>query len=276
MTQLAGRVGPHRESHEPRLMALDFLSPGVTPVSGYLKWSAIQPIGSKWGMAFNARLGCCGMSMWQHYNMAKAAANGEPFLNCWQTTWLPAFPGLEPAYWAYGIAQGEPGPHPDQGVSNATLFAWAYKLGLINGYLEVPIEYADWFGQTFHGVAIGQVLDANEAIACFDASPRRPWTAMAKTDGHDTLGASGDGEGGGTEITWGGVQPYDVTYRETNWTDTWVIVDKEDPNVDQAALDAVLTEMHGVVGPQEAQSRREGLLGRIEGYVEEEFARLSA
>jgi hypothetical protein len=240
----AGRVGPHKESHEERLLATNFLLPGVTPVSGFMKFSVADSIGSRWGMAFNADLGCCGFSMWQHYNAAIAIENGEPWEKVRETTWLPHFPNLPSAYYAYGIAQGEPGPHPDEGVSNAAMLAWAYKLGLIDGYLEVPLAYADWYAKTFHGMGLGQVLDGPTAISDFNA--HRPWDAMGKSDGHDTLYTEGDGEGGGVEITWGNKQLFTPAYRANNWTDGWVIVDKENPNVDQVKLDAILTEMHGV------------------------------
>jgi hypothetical protein len=215
-------------------------------------------------MAYNAQYGCCGFSYWQHNNAAKAAANGEDWKNVDSTTWKPTYKNLIEAYFAYGIAQGEPGPDPDEGVSNAAMFAWAYKLGLIDGYLEVPIEYADWFAMTFHGAAVGQVLDGNQAISDFNAKPRIPWAAMGKSDGHDTLLIEGDGEGNGAEITWGGVQPFELSYRETNWTDVWVIIDKEDPNVDQAKLAAVLQELHGVVNVAPAEAESESLLERVE------------
>jgi hypothetical protein len=250
-TGQAGRVGPHRESHEERLNGLTFLAEGVTPVQGFIKWSGVQPIGNAWGMAYNARLGCCGFSGCQHYNMAIAVANGEDWKDCYKTTWAPNYPNLPDAYYAYGIAQGEPGPHPDEGVDNATMLAWMYKLGMIDGYLEVPKGYEDWFAMTFHGALIGQNLDATIAINDFNANPRIPWDTMGITDGHDTLLIAGDGEGGGDEITWGGVQPFTPGYRQNNWTDCWVIIDKEDPNVNQAALAQILTEMHGVVNPVE-------------------------
>jgi hypothetical protein len=266
----AGKVGPHRESHEPRLNGLELLADGVTPVQGFVKWSGVQPIGEKWGMASNAQFGCCGFSAWQHYNDAKAAASANAL---WRQiglrSWAPHFASLLPAYFAYGIAQGEPGPRPDDGVDNATMLAWAYKLGLIDGYFEVPKGYEDWFAMTFHGAIVGQALDGTTAIADFDAVPRRPWDAMGKTDGHDTLLIEGDGQGGGAEVTWGGVQPFTPAYRQTNWTDVWVIVDRDDPNVDQTALKAILTELHGVVSstPDVAENTSD-LLDKIEHAIE--------
>lgn len=253
----AGRVGPHRESHEPRVAALDLLTAGVTPVEGYLEWSDVQPVGEKWGLANNGRWGCCGFSAWQHANMAKLLPDGA-WQDAFKTTWLPNFPSLLPAYFAYGLAQGETGTPPDKpdepdfGVDNASMLAWAYKLGLIYGYAEVPMEYVDWFAQTFHGVLIGQALDGDVAINDFEASPRIPWDTMGKTDGHDTLLAVTHADGTGSEVTWGGVQPYTLAYRQNNWTDAWVIFDKDDPNVDHAALAAALAEVHGTVAPSEA------------------------
>jgi hypothetical protein len=246
----------------------------VTPVEGFLEWSGVQPIGEKWGMAFNAQLGCCGMSMWQHRNMAAAAANGEEFTNCYLTTWLPAFPGLEPAYWAYGLAQGEPGPHPDQGVDNATLWAWAYKLGFIDGYGEVLDNVFDWFAQTFHGGCVGQGLDGTIASNDFNASPRIPWDTMAQTDGHDTLVIETHADGSGAMVTWGGVIGYTAGYRKTNWQDRWVIFDKEDPNVNWPALQAALDEVHGVRTEATITAARAGFFNDIESFLNRERAKL--
>ena len=273
---IAGRVGPHKESHEPRLRALELLSVGVVAEPGYHQWSGVQPIGNRFGMAYNAQLGCCGFSAWQHYNAAIAAFYHEPWKLVRETTWLPQYPRLDLAYYAYGLAQGEPGPNPDQGVTNAAMLGWAYKLGLIGGYAEVPIEYADWFAMTFHGAIVGQDLDGNQAISDFQAHPRIPWSAMGKTDGHDTLLIEGDGQGNGAEVTWGGVQPFDVSFRTNNWTDVWVIIDREDPLVDQAALQEALTSVHGVVVNTPVETPSGGFFGRLEHMVEEEFAKLSA
>lgn len=245
--QVAGRVGPHRESHEPRLQGLDFLADGVTPVQGFFKFDLTHGQ-TQLGMACNGDLGCCGFSADQHLNALKALAAGDAnWMQISLLTFCPQFKSLEPAYFAYGIAQGEPGPRPDEGVDNATMLAWLYKLGLIDGYMEVPKGYEDWFAMTFNGALVGQGLDGPTAIADFNANPRRPWNTMPMPDGHDTVLAIGDGEGGGSEITWGGVQPFTPGYRQTNWQDCWVIIDKDDTIVNFVALKAILTEMHGVV-----------------------------
>jgi len=278
----AGKVGPHRESHEPRLKARDFLASGVTPVKGFLQWNGAGGIGEKWGMANNGQWGCCGFSLWQHANQAKLVASGGDFKTAYLTTWLPAFESLLPAYWAYGIAQGEAPPHPDFGVDNATMLAWAYKLGLIYGYAEVDDDEFDWFSQTFHGGFVGQGLDGNKASADFEASPRIPWDTMAMPDGHDTLCIITHADGSGASVTWGAVQPYTAAYRRTNWQDRWVIFDKDDPLVDHDALQAALLEAHGVVAPPtpviptSGPTASESFLKRVEGFVEHTFERLSA
>jgi len=247
-TPLAGLVGPHRESHEPRLDAMLHLAEGVTPVAGFLKWNGAEGIGERWGMADNGQWGCCGFSAWQHANMAKGHSPADGPL----TTWLPAYPSLLPAYWAYGLAMGEVGQpprspdQPDFGVSNASMLAWALKLGLIYGYGEVTDEYHDWFAQTFDGVLVGQVLDGNVASRDFEHTPRIPWDTMATPDGHDTLTIITHPDGSGATVTWGAVQPYTAAYRQTNWTDRWVIFDKDDDKVNWTALEAALADVHGV------------------------------
>lgn len=281
----AGRVGPHRESHEPRLKARDFLVADVTPVKGFLEWNGCTKIGERWGMANNGQWSCCGFSMWQHANEAKLVASDGDWFTAYLTSWLPAFPQMLPAYWAYGIAQGEPGPEPDNGVDNASMFAWAYKLGLIYGYGEVDDDEFDWFAQTFHGGCHGQGLDGTIAGNDFNATPRIPWDTMNMPDGHDTLTMITHTDGSGADVTWGAVQPYTAAYRQSNWQDRWVIFDDDDPLVDHAALEAALTVVHGVDAVNTAKAARaahkdaQRLLKRFEhdvGHVFSKFPGLEA
>jgi len=119
----AGRYGSLRESHEPRLDAVSLLVDGVTPVSGYLKFDHTHAIGeNNWGMDGNSEYGDCGFAALDHYNVAKTG--DVSLIGKFGTS---KYPSLIDAYFAYGIAQGEPGPHPDQGVSNATVLAWAVQ-----------------------------------------------------------------------------------------------------------------------------------------------------
>ena len=256
-----GRVGPHRESHEERLLAHNFLADGVTPVAGFLEWNGAAVMGEHWGMDNNGPqatnpawatdgLGDCGAAMTDHYNMAKQSNKA-----LYNTLGNPLYAGTMATYFAYGLAQGEvgqlPAPpnEPDYGVSNQSWFAFLYKMGLIKGYGEVVDQYGDWFAQTFKGLCVGQGLDGMIAGTDFDASPRIPWDSMDMPDGHDTLTIITHTDGSGACVTWGSVQPYTASYRQTNWQDRWVIFDEDDPNVNWPALQAALTEIHGVVTP---------------------------
>lgn len=260
----AGRVGPHRESHEPRLQAHEFLAAGMRPIKGFIEWNGTHNI-VNWGMADNARWGCCGFAAWLHYNMAKLVAAGKVVVGTELTTWAPNFHALLPAYWGYGLYKGEVGQppdqpdQPDQGVDNASMLGWAYKLGFIKGYGEVHDDVFDWFVQTFNGGLIGQALDGPVAQQDFEATPRIPWDTMAKQDGHDTLVIVTHADGSGVEVTWGGLQPYTLGYRLTNWTDRWTIFDEDDPAVNWPLLKEALDEIHGKVTPESIEAARADL-----------------
>lgn len=253
----AGRYGGLRESHEPRLLAHNFLASGVTPIAGYLEFDHTYKIGANsWGMdnngpdktnppGFPNGLGDCGFAALDHYNVAKT---GETSLI--GSFGSPKYSSLAAAYFAYGVAQGEPGPEPDQGVSNATVLAWAVQEGLIYGYAEVQPEYLDWFASKFDGALLGLAIDGNVASSDFNNWPtRRPWNTMAKLDGHDTLYVKSRGQGQGTLVTWGGLQPFTKSFRETNVTDSWVIFDQYDSRVNWPLLEAALTAVHGTIVP---------------------------
>src|ERR1035438_6408922 len=203
--QPAGKVGPHRESHEPRLLASKFLS--LSP--GYLEWNGTTGIGEQWGMDFNDRFSCCGGSAADHYNMAKLQS-----YSAYGQLGMPKYEGTLGTYGAYGIAMGflplVPSPVgliPDQGVDNASWLGFLYKQGIIKGYGEVPLDSLDSFAQTGRGIIVGMSLDANVAIADFNAYPRQPWDAMAKIDGHDWLLIQTHADGSGAGITGEGSSP---------------------------------------------------------------------
>jgi hypothetical protein len=262
--ELAGRVGPHRESHEPRLLAHNFLADGITPVEGFLEWNGTQNIGEKWGIDGNADWGDCGAAMTDHANMAKAS--NAALLN---TLGVPHFSGTLPTYWAYGLAQGEVGQppnrpdQPDEGVDNASWFGFLYKLGIIKGYAEVPDNVFDWFAQNFRGGCVGQGLDGNTAISDFNAKPRRAWDTMQQPDGHDTLTIITHADGSGACVTWGAVQPYTAAYRRTNWQDRWVFFDSNDSRVNWPKLQAALDEVHGVVTADTIIAAKQDLAQKI-------------
>jgi len=196
----------------------------------------------------------------------------------------PTFPSLGAAYCQYGRDQGEAptgAPVPpatpdcaDDGVDNATLMGWLYKNKFIDGYVEVPLDQLDWYAQTFKGIVLGLVIDGDKCITDFQASPKVPWDTMGKDDGHDTLGIITHADGSGALVTWGGVQPYTLGFRQNNITDAWVILDSEDPYPDWTALSAALTALHGVVGPDPYSASipaKESFLEEVLDKVRTEF-----
>ena len=204
----AGLVGPHRESHEPRLDATKFLT--VSPVGGFLAWNGTQGVGERWGMDGNDKWGDCGAAATDHYNIAKTQ---NPHVV--GTLGRPKYDGTLGTYFAYGLSMGEvgqppePPDEPDEGVDNKTWLGFLYTQGIIYGYGEVPLEYLDWFAQTAKGCILGLIIDGNQAISDFQTSPRTPWGAMPNaSDGHDTLLIITNTDGSGSLVTWGAVQPF--------------------------------------------------------------------
>ena len=264
------RVGPHRESHEPRLLATNFLAPGIAPVEGFLQWNGTQGIGENWNMLHNDVYGDCGPAATNHNDMAKAH---DPHLA--GQLGRPKFAGVLGCYFAYGIAMGEPGPEPDQGVDNKTWLGWLYEQGIIYGYGEVPLNCLDWFAQVARGAICGLIIDGNQAIQDFQTSPRTPWSTMpGAQDGHDTLLIITDTDGSGGLVTWGAVQPFTPEFR-AQITDAWIIYDANDPSVDHVALQSALADVHGVVVQTPVETQSSGFWAHLEHLVEEEFAHLS-
>jgi hypothetical protein len=250
----AGRVGPHRESHEPRLSAEKFTM--LTPETGNFEWNGCTGIGEDWGMDGNDQYGDCGAAATDHYNMAKTQQPAQ-----YNRLGIPKYRGTLPTYFAYGISQGEPGPEPDDGVDNASWFAFLYQEGIIDGYAEVPLTMIDWFAQQFRGVVLGLQLTGPLAISEFEQ--KIPWSAMPLVDGHDTLLEITHADGSGSLITWGGVQAFDVAFRNTNITDAWVVFDHDDPQVNWTELQQALNDIHGTDRPQ-----LKDFLGRLEHSLE--------
>ena len=243
----AGKVGPHRASSEPRLLAHLMLADGVVPVEGDFEVDVTNGM-TNWGIDNNADYGCCGAAATDHNNMAKTGLEAT-----YNTLGVPQFNGTLGTYCAYGFAMGEQANHsgcPDNGVDNASWFGYLYKMNIIKGYAQVERRYLSWFVQTFKGVVVGASVDGPTVQADFEATPRVAWPAMPNaSDGHDTLIAITHVDRSGSLITWGGVQPYEAGFLDTNAQDFWVIFDEDDPNVNWAALTAALDDVHGVVAP---------------------------
>ena len=272
-----GLVGPHRESHEPRLAAHALLADGVTPVSGFVEWTGTEVLGEDWGMDHNEEVGCCGPAATDHCNMAKIHS-----YSAYGQLGMPKFEGTLGTYYAYGRAMGEvgqppnPPDHPDFGVSNAEWLGFLYRQGVIAGYAEVTdLTTLDWWGQRFGGVITGLIIDGNVASRDFYTTPRTPWDAMGKTDGHDVLYITGHADGSGAFVTWGSVQPFTLAFRQSNITDAWVIFDKYDPSVNWPALEAALAEVHGTFTPPAQTIDHRGIAAWLHRVLGQALARES-
>jgi len=266
----AGKRGGLRESHEP-LLDITLFDDGA--VETFAKWNCTFGR-TDWGMdnngpdptnppAFEEGLGDCGFAGVDHGAVAALGLQPGQFFTKW-------FPSLVAAYFAYGVAQGEVGQppaqpdQPDQGVDNKTLLGWLYKLGIIKGYAEVPLKLVDHYGPQFFGLLIGQRLD-DDCEQLFEADPKIAWGSQNESpdpqEGHDTWLIAGDGQGGGLEVTWGGLQPFVKEYRERNWTDAWAIWFTGEP---PAALQKALHALHGVGETETPETATEGLITRFE------------
>ena len=180
-------------------------------------------------------------------------------------------------YVAYGLAQGEPGPDPDEGVDNATWFQ--YLLAITEGKIPTPsgddvVEWAvaeldvtnlDEIKQgmiDFDGVILGASLP-DDAEQDFEATPPIPWQITSQdqpdpADGHDFLFVDYTPTGGDVD-TWGAKQPILLDFLTGEVADgdldAWVIVTKDDAlrvgmtEAQFAALQAECKAWGGTVDP---------------------------
>lgn len=264
-TRPFGRIGPHRESHEPSLEAGLFfnlwkahdsqsLPPRKDPATGYREWDGTHEI-TEWGMdcngpdpsnpaAYPDGLGDCGGAATDHGNVAKAGS-----MSVYNTLGNPTYAGTVPTYFAYGVAQGEtgqppaPANEPDQGVDNRSWLLFLHAAGIIDGFVEVLLADLDLYASCGSGLLTGVQLD-DQAQQQFSAG--QPWDGSPDPQlGHDVWTIQTHISGGIAVVTWGAVQQCTPNFRQNNITDLWLITDKDDPRVDDAALQAALQALHG-------------------------------
>ena len=251
--RIPGNIGPHRESHEPRLLAHNFVTLGQ-PATGYADWDGTKGI-VDWGMdcngpdtnnppAYPNGLGDCGAAAPDHGNMAKAGNVG-----LLGTLGQPKFSGTVATYFAYGLSMGEvgqspaPASEPDFGVANNTWLHFLWLNGIIDGYVEVPLDKLDLYAPMGSGLLCGVQLDSQAQQQFAD---HQPWDGPPNPQlGHDTWLIQTHADGGGAVVTWGAVQPFTLNFRQNNITDLWLITDKDDPAVDHDALQAALHNLGG-------------------------------
>ena len=234
VTRKAGLRGLLRESHRPDLLSTLFAgAPSDPPPNGDVTNGI-----TNCGMDDNDKWGCCGLAMCDHYNVAKS---GDVSLI--GKFGSPKFASLLDAYWAYGIAQGEPGPEPDQGVDNATLFQWAFDQGLIDAFMEIDKAHLRMSMLNYKGVCIGVRLDS-AAESDFEAVPPIDWGAPGEVldpnAGHDILVVKYDDTGRIMVWTWGGDQWCDADFVENNVSDCWVFVDEDDAKYNGVNYEALI------------------------------------
>lgn len=261
-----------RESHAPHLRLSTFRAGALPapPASGDVTMGL-----TSWGMLGNGPtpanppshptgMGDCGVAGTEHGRMAKAlvsVGNGVPTFETGFV--LPTTPYTAGLYFAYGNAQGEPGPYPDQGVTNAMWMQYLYDHKLIDWYGELdtrdPAEiHAVMLACRGVLVAVALNKTAEQQFA-----NGQPWS-VGKTDpstpsmGHDILlvGFSPTGE---TFVSWGAVQHATVTWDSACILDAWAFGTKEDAEragYTFAAIRAAIESAGGTVnGPAAGQEK---------------------
>jgi hypothetical protein len=248
----AGKRGLKKESHEPRLLASKFLE-AAEPLT---EWDGSSGI-TDWGMDGNDQYENCGEAGANHGFMAKTAKGGDVAAAQGMGNVLgePKFASGLATYFAYGIAMGEPGPEPDEGVDNKTWLGFLYEQGIIDYYLEVPLDSLESYAQQQDGLLVGVLLD-DDAEANFEATPPVPWGSSGETpdpnDGHDTYLIKTHADGSVTLITWGADQVATAEFLADNVTDAWAFGIKAQfiaLGGDWEKLQAALDEVHGVIRP---------------------------
>lgn len=230
-TRTAGKRGARAGNAHPELRLSNFKTTAPTPPPTGDVTSGI----TAWGMDGNDQYGCCGPAATDHYQVAKLG----------DTSLIGKLGGVGPVplYFEYGIAQGEPGPQPDQGVDNDLWLQFLFNKGIIEAFAELDFTNVDEVHQAmldYRGVLISVEL-TDDAEQLFNS--KQPWTlangeSPDPNEGHDILlvkyGPEGD-----TFVTWGALQLSTIPWDNSCITSAWVIITSEDAErtgVDIAAL----------------------------------------
>jgi hypothetical protein len=201
----------------------------------------------------------CGAAAFEHGRMAKSGTNVLDD----NGTELPADSQQATdytlqTYYAYGLAMGEPGPDPDQGVENATWLKYLFDQGMIEGFAELnatDVNEVHMAMLNFNGVLLGCSL-TDDAEREFNN--HQPWTITASQrpdpqDGHDIYLVKYDTQAGTeTIVTWGADQDCTVAWEtgeeQAGDLEAWVFITAEDAKrngVDLAALQQAIRDLGG-------------------------------
>lgn len=260
MNRIAGKRGLRKSPPRPELRASLFMAEiPIQPAKGDVTGGI-----TAFGMDHNDQYGCCGPAATDHINMCKtlagALASGYDAANAITAAaavsgqLLPGAPGVLPAYFAYGIAQGEPGPDPDEGVDNDSWLAYCFKQGWIDWYCQLDPTNANeirWGVNEAKGVLLGVELN-DQAEQQFEND--QPWNVGPgdepdPNEGHD-IAVVKYGQPGLEVVTWGALQHTTIRWDEAEeqvW-DAWIFgttTDAERLGINYSALLATITELGG-------------------------------
>ena len=225
--RVPGKRGRKAASHRPDLLLHKFRGrAAAAPASADLTQGL-----SAFGMLGNDQHSDCGPAATEHLRMLKALLTVATGVATFESGFvLPTEAHTLSWYFAYGVAQGEPGPDPDDGVDNASMLQYLYDV--TEGKVPTPSgdDVEEWaFVEVdasdrneicaamvdFNGVLVGCCL-TDDAESDFAATPPIPWTVTAQeepdpNDGHDIAMCAYD-EDSETFITWGAPQPATVAW----------------------------------------------------------------
>jgi len=275
--RVAGLLGKHPVKPPAERLPIKYLSAYLReplPAASYPVDVTGGIEDDEWGMCANGPdpsctshpngLGDCSFAGREHYQMAKAACNGE------HETPEPSNE-LAAEYLAYDHGQ-------DVGANLADLLLFWYRTGRILGF--APVDHtskaeADAAMQAFHGLYVGVGLtdDAQQLFA-----DGQPWTVAGGQQsnpqlGHCILKVRANGRGRDGYATWGQVQDATEDWSEECTEETWVILTREDGRVNLAALRADIDALGGydtpapAPAPAPAPVNHEGLLHELAGKV---------
>lgn len=215
--RVSGHRGLRGASHAPHLLLPQFRTAAAAPPpSGDVTKGLTD-----WGMLCNGPtpantatyptgLGDCGAAAFEHGRMAKALVSVRTMSGIKHVLYEGDFIRPTPArtrflYFSYGVAQGEPGPEPNEGVTNATWLRFLYDQGIVEWYGELDPSDRTELHQAMLGccgVLCGVSLTQT---AEQDFTDGRPWRLGEGQPDHDVLMVRYT-PSDFTVVTWGGLQ----------------------------------------------------------------------
>jgi hypothetical protein len=263
---VAGKTGAKVVTKDETTRLARFIAPNssaaLTPPPP--SFSVTKGVTKGLNMLGNDEYGDCVVAATEHARMFKALvsfANGVmTFLEGFRP---PHAPYCETLYWAFGISQGEPGPHPDNGCDPASWFAWFFKQRLCDAFgqpnWEVNVDnvwQADLtviknsivtFGGVMGSFALPVAFQGQFNVVPFSYEPGQP---MAN-DGHEMFITGYDDATQLFEVcTWGVI--WHATYDFVRYllTSCFVFVSKEDAQRLGVNFDGLVEACEALAGAQ--------------------------